>query len=120
VTPMKDSNKPGNSNSPSASRSQYRRGGRERRTALDPEPFDLVEGVIPSQSRILEASLHVAERLASYIFDQGLARARYVDAVRTWLIAGGRQIRTFGPALRSSRSSRRFCQPFQHFPFRKG
>jgi hypothetical protein len=34
-------------------------------------------------SRILEASLHVAERLASYIFDQGLARARQVDAVRT-------------------------------------
>jgi hypothetical protein len=35
------------------------------------------------QSRILEASLHVPERLASYIFDQGLARARQVDAVRT-------------------------------------
>jgi malate dehydrogenase (oxaloacetate-decarboxylating)(NADP+) len=52
-------------------------------TALNPEPFDLVEGVIPLQSRILEASLHVAERLASYIFDQGLARARQVDAVRT-------------------------------------
>jgi hypothetical protein len=31
-------------------------------TALNPEPFDLVEGVIPLQSRILEASLHVAER----------------------------------------------------------
>jgi len=34
--------------------------------------------VIPLQSRILEASLHVPERLASYIFDQGLARARQV------------------------------------------
>ena len=52
-------------------------------TALNPEPFDLGEGVIPLQSRILEASLHVPERLASYIFDQGLARARQVDAVRT-------------------------------------
>jgi hypothetical protein len=37
----------------------------------------------PAQSRILEASLHVAERLASHIFDQGLARARQVNAVRT-------------------------------------
>jgi len=35
---------------------------------------DLSVGLIyPPQSRILDASLHVAERLASYIFDQGLA-----------------------------------------------
>ena len=36
---------------------------------------DLSVGLIyPPQSRILQASLHVAERLASYIFDHGLAR----------------------------------------------
>jgi malate dehydrogenase (oxaloacetate-decarboxylating)(NADP+) len=36
---------------------------------------DLSTGLIyPPQSRILEASLHVAERLAAYIFDKGLAR----------------------------------------------
>jgi malate dehydrogenase (oxaloacetate-decarboxylating)(NADP+) len=36
---------------------------------------DLSVGLIyPPQSRILEASLHVAERVASYIFDHGLAR----------------------------------------------
>jgi malate dehydrogenase (oxaloacetate-decarboxylating)(NADP+) len=36
---------------------------------------DLSMGLIyPPQSRILEASLHVAERIAAYIFDQGLAR----------------------------------------------
>ncbi|MEI9401808.1 NAD-dependent malic enzyme [Mesorhizobium argentiipisi] len=35
----------------------------------------LATGLIyPPQSRILEASLHVAERIAAYIFDQGLAR----------------------------------------------
>jgi malate dehydrogenase (oxaloacetate-decarboxylating)(NADP+) len=36
---------------------------------------DLSVGLIyPPQSRILEASLHVAERVASYIFDHRLAR----------------------------------------------
>jgi malate dehydrogenase (oxaloacetate-decarboxylating)(NADP+) len=30
--------------------------------------------IYPPQSRILEASLHVAERIAAYIFEQGLAR----------------------------------------------
>jgi len=36
---------------------------------------DLSVGLIyPPQSRILEASLHVAERVAAYIFDQELAR----------------------------------------------
>ena len=36
---------------------------------------NLAEGLIyPPQSRILEASLHVAERVAAFIFDQGLAR----------------------------------------------
>lgn len=36
---------------------------------------DLAVGLIyPPQSRILDASLHVAERIATYIFDQGLAR----------------------------------------------
>jgi malate dehydrogenase (oxaloacetate-decarboxylating)(NADP+) len=43
---------------------------------------DLSVGLIyPPQSRILEASLHVAERLASYIFDQGLARVPRPDDV---------------------------------------
>jgi malate dehydrogenase (oxaloacetate-decarboxylating)(NADP+) len=31
------------------------------------------------KSRILEASLHVAERVAEYIFDQGLARVQRPD-----------------------------------------
>ena len=31
--------------------------------------------IYPPQSHILEASIHVAERIAAYIFDQGLARA---------------------------------------------
>jgi malate dehydrogenase (oxaloacetate-decarboxylating)(NADP+) len=36
---------------------------------------DLSMGLIyPPHSRILDASLHVAERIAAYIFDQGLAR----------------------------------------------
>jgi malate dehydrogenase (oxaloacetate-decarboxylating)(NADP+) len=36
---------------------------------------DLATGLIyPPQSRILEASLHVAERVAAHIFDKGLAR----------------------------------------------
>lgn len=32
--------------------------------------------IYPPQSRILDASLHVAGRVAEYIFDQGLARCR--------------------------------------------
>jgi malate dehydrogenase (oxaloacetate-decarboxylating)(NADP+) len=35
--------------------------------------------IYPPQSRILEASLHVAERVAAYIFDQGLARVPRPD-----------------------------------------
>ena len=43
---------------------------------------DLSLGLIyPPQSQILEASLHVAERLAAYIFDQGLARVPRPDDV---------------------------------------
>jgi malate dehydrogenase (oxaloacetate-decarboxylating)(NADP+) len=43
---------------------------------------DLSMGLIyPPQSRILEASLHVAERIAAYIFDQGLARVPRPDDV---------------------------------------
>jgi malate dehydrogenase (oxaloacetate-decarboxylating)(NADP+) len=37
--------------------------------------------IYPPQSRILEASLHVAERVAGYIFDQGLARVPRPDDV---------------------------------------
>ena len=37
---------------------------------------NLASGLIyPPQSSILDASLHVAERVATYIFDKGLARA---------------------------------------------
>jgi malate dehydrogenase (oxaloacetate-decarboxylating)(NADP+) len=43
---------------------------------------DLSVGLIyPPQSRILEASLHVAERVASYIFDRGLARVPRPDDI---------------------------------------
>jgi len=43
---------------------------------------DLSVGLIyPPQSRILEASLHVAQRVASYIFDQGLARVPRLDDI---------------------------------------
>ena len=43
---------------------------------------DLSVGLIyPPQSRIFEASLHVAERVASYIFDQGLARVPKPDDI---------------------------------------
>lgn len=36
---------------------------------------NLASGLIyPPQSRIFDASLHVAERIAAYIFDKGLAR----------------------------------------------
>jgi malate dehydrogenase (oxaloacetate-decarboxylating)(NADP+) len=37
--------------------------------------------IYPPQSRILDASLHVAERIASYIFDKGLARVPRPDDV---------------------------------------
>jgi malate dehydrogenase (oxaloacetate-decarboxylating)(NADP+) len=37
--------------------------------------------IYPPQSRILEASLHVAGRIAAYIFDQGLARVPQPDDV---------------------------------------
>src|SRR6201997_1011957 len=37
--------------------------------------------IYPPQSRILEASLHVAERVASYIFDEGLARVPRPDDI---------------------------------------
>jgi malate dehydrogenase (oxaloacetate-decarboxylating)(NADP+) len=43
---------------------------------------NLATGLIyPPQSRILEASLHVAERVAAYIFDNGLARVPQPDDV---------------------------------------
>jgi malate dehydrogenase (oxaloacetate-decarboxylating)(NADP+) len=43
---------------------------------------DLSMGLIyPPQSHILNASLHVAERIAGYIFDQGLARVPRPDDV---------------------------------------
>ena len=38
--------------------------------------------IYPPQSHILEASLHVAERIAAYIFDQGLARATAAEGYR--------------------------------------
>jgi malate dehydrogenase (oxaloacetate-decarboxylating)(NADP+) len=37
--------------------------------------------IYPPQSRILDASLHVAERIAAYIFDQGLTRVPRPDDV---------------------------------------
>jgi malate dehydrogenase (oxaloacetate-decarboxylating)(NADP+) len=43
---------------------------------------DLATGLIyPPQSRILEASLHVAERVAAHIFDAGLARVKRPDDI---------------------------------------
>ena len=43
---------------------------------------DLAAGLIyPPQSRILGASLHVAERVAAHIFDQGLARVPRPDDI---------------------------------------
>jgi malate dehydrogenase (oxaloacetate-decarboxylating)(NADP+) len=45
---------------------------------------DLSVGLIyPPQSRILEASLHVAERVATYIFDKGLARVPRPDDINS-------------------------------------
>jgi malate dehydrogenase (oxaloacetate-decarboxylating)(NADP+) len=37
--------------------------------------------IYPPQSRILEASLHVAERIAAYIFERGLARVPQPDDI---------------------------------------
>ncbi len=49
---------------------------------------DLSLGLIyPPQSRILEASLHVAERIAVYMFDRGLARIPRPDDVRALIRA---------------------------------
>jgi malate dehydrogenase (oxaloacetate-decarboxylating)(NADP+) len=43
---------------------------------------NLASGLIyPPQSRILEASLHVAQRVAAYIFDQGLAQVPRPDDI---------------------------------------
>jgi malate dehydrogenase (oxaloacetate-decarboxylating)(NADP+) len=43
---------------------------------------DLSTGLIyPPQSAILDASLHVAERVAAYIFDRGLARVPRPDDI---------------------------------------
>jgi malate dehydrogenase (oxaloacetate-decarboxylating)(NADP+) len=43
---------------------------------------DLALGLIyPPQSHILQASLHVAERIAACIFDQGLARVARPDDI---------------------------------------
>jgi malate dehydrogenase (oxaloacetate-decarboxylating)(NADP+) len=43
---------------------------------------NLATGLIyPPQSRILDASLHVAERVATYIFDKGLARVPRPDDI---------------------------------------
>jgi malate dehydrogenase (oxaloacetate-decarboxylating)(NADP+) len=43
--------------------------------------------IYPPQSHILNASLHVAERIAAYIFDQGLARVPRPDDVRALIRA---------------------------------
>jgi malate dehydrogenase (oxaloacetate-decarboxylating)(NADP+) len=43
--------------------------------------------IYPPQSRILEASLHVAERVAAYIFDKGLARVPRPDDIRSLIRA---------------------------------
>jgi malate dehydrogenase (oxaloacetate-decarboxylating)(NADP+) len=50
---------------------------------------DLAMGLIyPPQSHILDASLHVAERIAIFIFDQGLARVPRPDDVGALIRAG--------------------------------
>jgi malate dehydrogenase (oxaloacetate-decarboxylating)(NADP+) len=49
---------------------------------------NLAVGLIyPPQSRILEASLHVAERVAAYIFDKGLARVTRPADIGAWIRA---------------------------------
>jgi malate dehydrogenase (oxaloacetate-decarboxylating)(NADP+) len=49
---------------------------------------DISLGLIyPPQSRILEASLHVAERVAAYIFDKGLARVPRPDNIGSLISA---------------------------------
>jgi len=54
---------------------------------------DLSTGLIyPPQSRILDASLHVAERVAAHIFDRNLARVpRPAD------VGGFVRARAYGP-----------------------
>ena len=49
--------------------------------------------IYPPQSRILDASLHVAGRVAEYIFDQGLARVPRPDDIASLIRA-----RTYHPA----------------------
>jgi malate dehydrogenase (oxaloacetate-decarboxylating)(NADP+) len=49
--------------------------------------------IYPPQSRILDASLHVAERVAAYIFDKGLARVPRPDDIGSLIRA-----RAFHPA----------------------
>ena len=47
---------------------------------------DLAQGLIyPPQSHILEASLHVAERIATFVFDNGLARVPRPDDVAAYI-----------------------------------
>jgi malate dehydrogenase (oxaloacetate-decarboxylating)(NADP+) len=49
---------------------------------------NLAVGLIyPPQSRILEASLHVAERVTAYIFDKGLARVARPADLGAWIRA---------------------------------
>ena len=49
---------------------------------------DLAMGLIyPPQSRILDASLHVAERVAAFIFEQGLARVPLPEDVHALIRA---------------------------------
>ena len=43
--------------------------------------------IYPPQGRILEASLHVAERVAAYIFDKGLARVPRPDDIGAFIRA---------------------------------
>ncbi len=58
---------------------------------------DLAVGLIyPSQTRILEASLHVAERVAGAIFDQGLARVARPEDIGA--LIGARAYRPNYPA----------------------
>jgi malate dehydrogenase (oxaloacetate-decarboxylating)(NADP+) len=49
--------------------------------------------IYPPQSRILDASLHVAGRVAQYIFNQGLARVPRPDDIASLICA-----RTYHPA----------------------
>jgi malate dehydrogenase (oxaloacetate-decarboxylating)(NADP+) len=60
--------------------------------------------IYPPQSRILEASLHVAERIAAYIFDHGLARVPRPDNVGALVRA-----RTYRPVYAASTTWGTFC-----------